>query len=307
MFRKAVAAAWLGILVGTIPVHAQSLRGSRTSMRKQNAVAQNQDYTFLETSADVWDFVEKGLLVPLNGNSNYKVEDAQYPYARPAVKLFVERLSEQYRSECGERLVVTSLTRPLSRQPANASDLSVHPAGMAVDLRRSKRSSCRRWLERTLSGLERKAVLEATRERTPPHYHIAIYPVAYNRYVASQSGSTEAKVAQATSSDGLKIAKLNNAASYASVVPVSAPAEDNAAVTEKATVVEKSVVEKSVADTWQYVVKRGDTLWDIARRSGITVSQLKRDNGLSRSYLVPGQKLTLPGSSRASAETPEQH
>jgi LysM repeat protein len=278
-------------------------------MRKQNAVAQHQDYTFLETSADVWDFVEKGLLVPLNGNSNYKVEDASYPYARPAVKLFVERLSQQYRSECGERLVVTSLTRPLSRQPANASDLSVHPAGMAVDMRRSKKSSCRRFLERTLSGLERKGVLEATRERTPPHYHVAIYPAPYNRYVAELTGSTESKVAQATSSDGLKIAKLNNAPSYASVVPVSAPAEETAPVTEKVAVVEKTsnADKATVPDSWQYVVKRGDTLWEIARRNGITVSQLKRDNGLTRSYLLPGQKLTIPGSGRATAETPEQH
>ena len=292
MFRK-VAAAWLCLLVGTSQVHAQSLRGSRTSMREQNSVAQHQDYTFLETSADVWDFVEKGLLVPLNGNSNYKVEDASYPYARPAVKLFVERISAQYKDGCGEKLVVTSLTRPLSRQPANASDLSVHPAGMAVDVRRSKKASCRRWLERTLAGLEAKNVLEATRERSPPHYHIAIYPSAYNRYVAQTTGSTEAKVAQATSSDGMKIAKLQNAPSYASVVPVSTPA----------TTVEKA----TTADSWKYVVKRGDTLWEIARRNGITVSQLKRDNGLTRSYLMPGQKLTILGSGRATAETPEEH
>ena len=299
MFRKVAAAAWLCLLVGTSLVHAQSLRGSRTSMRKQNSVAQNQDYTFLETSADVWDFVEKGLLVPLNGNSNYKVEDASYPYARPAVKLFVERLAQQYRPECGEKLVVTSLTRPLSRQPANASDLSVHPAGMAVDLRRSKKASCRRWLERTLASLEGKGVLEATRERTPPHYHVAIYPSSYNRYVAELSGTTEAKVAQATSSDGMKIAKLQNAPSYASVVGASTESDE-----KPATVTDEKPV---TVDSWKYVVKRGDTLWEIARRNGITVSQLKRDNGLTRSYLLPGQKLTIPGSGRATAETPEEH
>ena len=267
-------------------------------MRKQNAIAQNQDYTFLETSADVWDFVEKGLLVPLNGNSNYKVEDASYPYARPAVKMFVERFSDQYRSQCNEKLVVTSLTRPLSRQPANASDLSVHPAGMAVDLRRSKKASCRRFLERTLASLESKGVLDITRERTPPHYHIAIYPSAYNRYVADLTGTTEAKVAQATSSDGMKIAKLQNAPSYASVVGVSTPEDEKPVAIDAKT---------AVSDTWQYIVKRGDTLWEIARRNGITVSQLKRDNGLTRSYLMPGQKLTLPGSGRAAAETPEEH
>lgn len=288
MVRKVVAAAGLCFLAGVSIVSAQSLKGSRASMRRQNDVAQNQEYTFLETTADVWDFVEKGLLVPLNGNSNYEVvEDASFPYARPAVKTFVERLSEQYKAECGEKLYVTSLTRPLSRQPSNASDLSVHPAGMAVDLRRSKRSSCRRWLERTLSGLESKDVLEATRERNPAHYHVAIYPSAYSHYVADL-GTSESKPSESARPEP-KIAKLQTAPAYASVLPVGGGAE------------------KTEAEGWKYTVKRGDTLWDIARRNGITVSQLKRDNGLTRSYLLPGQKLTIPGSSRATAESPEQH
>ncbi len=290
MIRKVTAAAGLCLLIGTSYVHAQSLRGSRASMQRQNAVTQNQDYTFLETSTEVWDFVEKGLLVPLNGNGNYAVEEASFPYARPAVKLFVERISEQYKAECGEKLVVTSLTRPLSRQPRNASDLSVHPAGMAVDLRRSKKSSCRRWLEGALTGLERKRVLEATREKTPPHYHIAIYPGEYNRYVADLTGSTEQRVAAATHSDGLKIAKLHDSPSYASVVPVSTESEGRG----------------EPLDVRKYTVRRGDTLWEIARRNGTSVSQLKRDNGLTRSYLTPGQKLTIPGASRATADTPEE-
>jgi hypothetical protein len=289
MVRNVVAAAGLCFLAGVSIVSAQSLKGSRASMRRQNEVAQNQDYTFLETTADVWDFVEKGLLVPLNGNSNYEVvEDASFPYARPAVKTFVERLSEQYKSECGEKLYVTSLTRPLSRQPSNASDLSVHPAGMAVDLRRSKRSSCRRFLESTLSGLETKDVLEATRERNPAHYHVAIYPSAYTHYVADLIG-TDSKPSEGARPEGMKIAKLQTPPSYASVLPVGGGTE------------------KSEGEGWKYTVKRGDTLWEIARRNGITVSQLKRDNGLTRSYLVPGQKLTIPGGSRATAESPEQH
>ena len=33
-------------------------------------------------------------------------------------------------------------------------------------------------------SLEEAGLLEATRERYPPHYHIAVYPKPYARYVA---------------------------------------------------------------------------------------------------------------------------
>ena len=79
--------------------------------------------------------------------------------------------------------MVTSLTRPLSRQPRNASSRSVHPTGMALDVRRSNSRSCRSWLESVLLSLEGSGVLEATRESYPPHYHIAVYPQPYARYV----------------------------------------------------------------------------------------------------------------------------
>jgi nucleoid-associated protein YgaU len=100
------------------------------------------------------------------------------------VKLFVQRLGAQYRRACGEELVVTSLTRPLSEQPRNASTLSVHPTGMAVDFRTSLNSVCRHWLESTLLYLEAAGVLEATRERRPSHFHVAVFPEPYAAYVS---------------------------------------------------------------------------------------------------------------------------
>lgn len=42
-----------------------------------------------------------------------------------------------------------------------------------------------------------------------------------------------------------------------------------------------------------YTVRRGDTLWDIARRFGVSVSQIVAWNGLSGSSIKPGQKLTV--------------
>lgn len=173
------ALAAMGVESGS----AQSLRGSPASLDRQNRAAREHDFTFLDTGARVRYFAQKGWLVPLRTGRDFELAGVSYPYTRPEVVLFVERLSSQYRSACGERLVVTSLTRPTSRQPRNASDRSVHPTGMALDVRYSRSRRCRQWLEDVLLGLEKAGVLEATRERFPPHYHIAVFPRQYRTYV----------------------------------------------------------------------------------------------------------------------------
>lgn len=161
------------------------LGGSMASMRRQYQVAKKNDYTFLRTPAQVRAFVREDRLEPLESNEHLLVSKVSFPYARPEVKLFVERLAAQYHAATGERLVVTSLTRPLSRQPRNAHDLSVHPAGMAVDLRIPRNAKTRAWLESTLLSLEARELLDATRERRPPHYHVAVFPDRYTSYVAN--------------------------------------------------------------------------------------------------------------------------
>lgn len=171
------------VLLFAVRTHAQSLGGSPASMNRQHRQARAHDFTFMESAARIRRFVAADLLVPLEGNRDYDLHEVSYPYARPAVRLFVERLSGQYRSACGETLTVTSLTRPLDEQPRNSHDQSVHPTGMAVDLRVPPTRACRDWLNRVLLQLEGAGVLEATRERSPAHYHIAVYPGPYERYV----------------------------------------------------------------------------------------------------------------------------
>lgn len=199
---QAALIASLALCVSATAALAQSLAGSKASMIRQNRQANQHDYTFLRTAGQVREFVSEGRLVRLPGNSDYQVVDVSFPYARPEVKTFIERLGSQYRNACREPLVVTSLTRPASRQPRNASPLSVHPTGMAADLRASSRPACRAFLEKTLLTLEARGVLEATRERRPPHYHVSLYPKPYTRYlsgrgtgvqVAKNSGKSEGK------------------------------------------------------------------------------------------------------------------
>src|SRR5436305_4271499 len=174
------------LLAGAPAPEAQSLLGSRASLLKQNEEAQAHGFAYLQTTTEVRDYAQRGLLVRIPGGDDYEVADASSPYARPEVKTFLERLSREYRGACGERLVVTSLTRPANHQPRNASPLSVHPTGMAVDLRRSSRAACRAWLERNLLALEGSDVVEATKESHPPHYHVTVFPKPYLQYLASR-------------------------------------------------------------------------------------------------------------------------
>lgn len=245
---------------------AQSLRGSARSLTAQNAQARAHDFTYLRDSAHVRRFVELGYLVPLHGNRDYDLDDeVSFPYARPQVRTFVERLAGQYRRACGEVMVVTSLTRALNRQPPNASSRSVHPTGMAVDLRRSNHRPCRAWLEDVLLSLEANGVLEATRESRPPHYHIALYPEPYTRYV-----------------DGLRTGAVQTAetrVAAATDAAEAASAEDDVA---------------AAAGSRSYRVRSGDALWDIARAHGTTIAAIQHSNSLPGSRIHPGQILTIP-------------
>jgi LysM repeat protein len=105
--------------------------------------------------------------------------------------------------------------------------------------------------------LEQKGVLEATRERRPPHYHVSLFPEAYTRYLAGR-GVSETRVAKASGG--------------------SSRSKSSATASGK-----------------RYKINRGDSLWAIARKHGVSVDQLKRANNLrSPKSLRPGQVIQIP-------------
>jgi LysM repeat protein len=247
------AVALIGALTIAAPETgvAQSLRGSHASLDRQNDVASEHDYTFLNDGERVRLFASQGWLVRVEPSPDVALKGVSYPYARPEVALFVQRLGSQYRSACGEALVVTSLTRPTNGQPVNASDRSVHPTGMALDLRTPRTRRCRTWLEGVLLGLERAGVIEATLERLPVHYHVAVYPRQYAAYVQRIQSRDAPVVPDATAA---------------------------------------AVAERLAA----YTVRRGDSLWTIARTHGTTVNELRSRNQLASSRIYVGQILDVP-------------
>lgn len=191
--RRSTLLASLATLVLAIPVatlRADALRGSMRSMVRQHDVAVRKQLDFVDTRNELERLVAAGELVPIEGNADFVVDgQAPYHYGRPEIRLFLERLGAQYHAATGKRLVVTSLVRPIAEQPRNAHRLSVHPAGMAIDFRVPANAADRRWLESALLGLEQKGVLDVTRERRPPHYHVAVYPAQYAAFAATRGAA----------------------------------------------------------------------------------------------------------------------
>jgi hypothetical protein len=205
--RTAVIAL-AGLLVVAPASHAQrrrpripqELRGSKESVEKMYDFAQAHHLTFYLTPTNVNDAIARGDLVPLSGDSTYALtRGVGFSYATREAKQFVLAFAPQYLAACGTPLTVTSAARPITRQPHNANPHSVHPTGIAVDLRRPSAGACLNWVRGALAELEDKGIIEATEERHPVHLHIAVLvppgqnvvlPQLVNRVAAAKSATT---------------------------------------------------------------------------------------------------------------------
>lgn len=298
---KALALTVLAVcsLSLSLSAHAQSLRGSRSSIEKQNSLAVAYGFTFVQTAQQMSRMINNGQLVRVSSNRYMDLHDVSYPYARNGVRLFVNRLSAQYYRACGEKLTVTSLSRPISQQPPNAASRSVHPAGMAVDLRIPSKRQCRAWLERTLLSLEGKGVLDVTRERRPPHYHVAVYVETYENYVASMTGGTSQYVvrrgdtlSKISNLTGASIAQIRSANGLrGDLIRVGQTLQIPASASSGTTSPGSS--ELARMSQVAHKVRKGDTLWRIGNRYGTSVSRIMMENELDDDLLQVGQVLQI--------------
>ena len=60
--------------------------------------------------------------------------------------------------------------------------------------------------------------------------------------------------------------------------------------------VEKPAPQRATVEPGTYKVQKGDTLYDIARRFGVSISDLRHENGLKTSRIYPGEVLRIPRS-----------
>lgn len=183
--RIAAALAVTALGIPATASGAQSLRGSHHSVRHAYAYARRHDLDLYRSASEVRRAVRDGDLVRLRPNGHYTLHRVSYPYVTPTTRTFVERLAGEYDQACGAPLEITSAVRPTRRQPANSSPLSVHPAGIALDLHRPT-GSCLAWLRHALLTLESEHVVDATEEHHPAHFHVIVFEAPYRRYLASR-------------------------------------------------------------------------------------------------------------------------
>ena len=280
--RLLVAA--LAVAAAAPAADAQSLRGSRSSVERMHDQAVAQGLRFHETSSSVNTAVRRGDFTRLTGNGDYTLKLVGFPYVTDETRLFVERLADQYHAACGERLVVTSAMRPTSRQPRNSVDLSVHPTGMAVDLRKPSNAKCLRYLRSTLVALEAEGVLEATEERRPPHFHVAVFPRQYAHYAGAASATRLASAAEAPDAG----TRADARASLPALATIAGPTRPSS------TSARRNSGTRTASAVRRHKIRPGDTLWDLARRYDTTVKSIRAANRISGSKLKPGQQLVIP-------------
>jgi hypothetical protein len=173
-FPPAACALLLALGAAAAPASAQTLRGSPASVQRAFDSATARGLMFQGTRRAIDRAARAGSYVRLASGSDYRLHGVASPYVLPATRTVLAGLAASYRRACGERLVVTSAMRPATLRLRNGNALSVHPTGMAVDLR-SPRGRCRAWLRTSLLALEREGAVDATEERFPAHFHLVVF------------------------------------------------------------------------------------------------------------------------------------
>jgi len=170
-----------------------SLQGSRQSMAIQIAVVNSTGLVRIKDYAQLELFILKGILVPINRienvNTDYRLRD-DYSYALPFAALFLKDFGAEDFKNFGLYIMVNSAIRPMDVQMelhktnSNAAPaiLSSHTTGAAVDVSyRDMSKEELAWAANYLLQLERKGLIEATKERTQTVFHIMVFPW-YEKY-----------------------------------------------------------------------------------------------------------------------------
>ena len=161
----------------------------------------------------------------------------------------------------------------------------------------------------TVSGIARKygisqyAVIDANNLRRPYRIHIGqklVVPVPLNKstsyskkkksykitgdYYVIRRGDTLWDLARALGTTTRELRRLNNLSRNSKIFPG-----------QKLNIPTKNKSGKSSVKVTTYKVRRGDNLWNLAKKHGTTVSKLARINGISKyTKLKAGQVLSIP-------------
>jgi len=184
------ALSFLILPLGSLSAQNGSLRGSPSSMIKQNRVADKEDLTRLKDNAMIKRFVKSGLLVPLVDGDGIVVDrrlEVNRRFCRPKAVEFLKDLGTRFEREFHRPLQVNSCVRDIETQkalrwfnrnaaPTSGDKASAHLTGSAVDIARlgltSKEQS---FVDSRLKYNERAGKIEATKEHMQAVWHVMVF------------------------------------------------------------------------------------------------------------------------------------
>lgn len=194
--RKSAARARSSAAIASEMANFAALKGSRPKVQGTYFNTVNRGATFYQTMDEARAAISSGKFVPLYGNQYYATYHMTLAYATPQAKAFIEALAPQFVEHCDEMMVVTSALRPKEKSPRNGSPWTVHPTGIAVDIRKPRNQACKPWLRQVLLDYQNQGYVDATEEFHPPHFHVAVIkaPPAPTRVVSTSNGEVTAVV-----------------------------------------------------------------------------------------------------------------
>lgn len=148
--------------------------GEYTTSECQRQYADANGFRRVRDDREYWDKVRSGEFVLLQ-HPNLIVL-ASRPHVLPSTATFIYEVANEFaQTGCG-KLTIRGAGRTIAERPSNGSHHSVHPAGMALDLRVWLSVECHAQLEEILAARERLGQADATREHNPPHFHVVVVP-----------------------------------------------------------------------------------------------------------------------------------
>ena len=179
-------------------VWGASLRATTESQKIQNAKADADHLSRMENDEMTERWRRLQLLEPIPvKTSSFYIHDIPVSgrFLRPWAKLFLTRLSSQFRKRFGKPLRITSLLRTaehqrqLARRNGNAAEStgpkrSAHLTGASIDIsKKGMTGSERAWIRNVLTHVRDKGHIFAIEEFQQPNFHILVYR-SYDEYVA---------------------------------------------------------------------------------------------------------------------------
>ena len=166
------------------PTYTVSLVGGcYTTSEQQRSFALSKGLPLASNEAEYRALIANGTFVRLESGPYLQVL-AGRPYVRAETAQFVQQMAQSYSGAGCGRMIVIGAGRLTTEIYENSSPFTVHPFGMAVDIRTNARfgisTTCADWLRAYAKEKEAELLADGTHELDPEHLHLVVVPRVNN-------------------------------------------------------------------------------------------------------------------------------